>query len=228
MPSNILCIDTSRYELLVLLISNNKIFYKTAVQVKKGDNLILEYIRELLQEQKLSIKDLTYLVYVAGPGSFTGLRIGVSVIQALNLVYNTPVIGISRLQLLAEQAYQLIGAKRIVVSMNALRDEYFFGEYYFDEDSTIMQPLIKDCLYTKNELVDKLVSKVDKFAIVSDSLDILSLESSQIINACSSEVVEQDLKALSNIALYNEVNNIRTAAFNILPKYLKQPHITKH
>ena len=50
-------------------------------------------IRELLDQQKLDWTDLTGIIFFAGPGSFTGLRIGASVAQALSYSLAIPLIG---------------------------------------------------------------------------------------------------------------------------------------
>jgi len=67
----------------------------------RHDQVLLESIRSLCEESGLSISELTQCVVVNGPGSFTGLRITVSCIHALDLVHPLLVLPIDQLSLLA-------------------------------------------------------------------------------------------------------------------------------
>ena len=67
----------------------------------RHDQVLLESIRSLCEESGQSISDLTQCVVVNGPGSFTGLRIAVSCIHALDLVHPLQVLPIDQLSLLA-------------------------------------------------------------------------------------------------------------------------------
>ena len=67
----------------------------------RHDQVLLESIRSLCEESGLSISELTQCVVVNGPGSFTGLRIAVSCIHALDLVHPLQVLPIDQLSLLA-------------------------------------------------------------------------------------------------------------------------------
>ncbi|NQY42769.1 MAG: tRNA (adenosine(37)-N6)-threonylcarbamoyltransferase complex dimerization subunit type 1 TsaB [Legionellales bacterium] len=227
MKNNILCIDTCKENLNLLLVVDGKIFHNTAIQLKEGNNLVLEYIQQFLQEHDLLLKNINYLAYVAGPGSFTGIRIGTSVVQSLNLVYGFPVIKISRIHLLAEQTRHITKENKVIIALNALRSEYYFGEYYFDVSENIMKATINDCLYTEEKLVNLLSSRVDTFALVSDSQSKFDKHIKNNVNILDSKLIENNLEALFNIISYNKNNNKIVDATKILPNYLKNPHINK-
>ena len=86
-----------------------------------------------------------------GPGSFTGLRIGVATVKAFAHIFNKPVIGISTLEALA---YNLPYNETIVPMIDARRDRVYTGIYtwYNDTTKTIMEPTVLDI----NELLDML------------------------------------------------------------------------
>jgi tRNA threonylcarbamoyl adenosine modification protein YeaZ len=67
----------------------------------RHDQVLLESIRSLCEESGLPINELAECVVVNGPGSFTGLRIAVSCIHALDLVHPLQVLPIDQLSLLA-------------------------------------------------------------------------------------------------------------------------------
>jgi len=78
--------------------------------VGRHDEVLLESIRELCAECNVSIGDINRCVVVNGPGSFTGLRIAVSCVHALDLVTPLKVLPVDQLSLLAEAAQSSHGA----------------------------------------------------------------------------------------------------------------------
>ena len=85
-----LYIDTSQRE--EILISLNGEVFKTKSKKEKSQRL-LPFIDEVLKKKKLTLKDLTEIEVNGGPGSFTGLKVGVSVAQTLGWALNIPVNG---------------------------------------------------------------------------------------------------------------------------------------
>jgi len=94
-------------------------------------------ILALLEEQGLQPSDVDVFAVAAGPGSFTGLRIGIAAIQGLAFATRRPVVGVSALEALAHAAGQgaAAGAScRLGVWMDAQRDEVFAAIYERDAD----------------------------------------------------------------------------------------------
>jgi tRNA threonylcarbamoyladenosine biosynthesis protein TsaB len=83
-------------------------------------------IRKLLEDQSVTPQQLQTIVVVNGPGSFTGVRIGVSAAKGLAEALRIPVIALSRLALLARKAGTTSAA------LDAGRNEYYFGSYRDD------------------------------------------------------------------------------------------------
>ena len=77
--------------------------------------LLLADVDEMLRAAGLDAADLTGIVVGTGPGSFTGMRIGLSVARGLGLALDLPVAGVSTLDALAagaENAYPVVDARR--------------------------------------------------------------------------------------------------------------------
>lgn len=88
----ILHIDTSkREEVVVGLEINGKVRKKIVKNVQSQNVLIL--IDKLLKEKKFKLKDIKEIEVKTGPGSFTGLRVGISVANALGFALKIPVNG---------------------------------------------------------------------------------------------------------------------------------------
>ena len=88
----------------------------------------IAYLMDMVDEK---IGDLDCYAVTVGPGSFTGIRIGVSTANAFALAHGKPVVGISTLEALAENFAQ---AEAIVIAtMYAQRDDYYRGIYTFEK-----------------------------------------------------------------------------------------------
>ncbi len=86
---------------------------------------LLPTVGEMLSEANVRLSDLSGVVVVRGPGSFTGIRIGVSAAKGLAEGLSIPVIGLSRLELLARKSP---GGSAVAV-LDAGRGEFFAGFY---------------------------------------------------------------------------------------------------
>jgi tRNA threonylcarbamoyladenosine biosynthesis protein TsaB len=92
---------------------------------QKHSDLLVPMLMELLTESGLSLNQLDGLVYGMGPGSFTGLRIACGVAQGLALGADLPVLGISTLETLAEEA----GEDRVLACLDARMNEVYAAIY---------------------------------------------------------------------------------------------------
>ena len=80
-------------------------------------------VREMLHAHSANVADLQAIVVVSGPGSFTGVRIGLSSAKGLAEALKTPVIALSRLAILAHKG------KADAAALDAGRNEFYFGSY---------------------------------------------------------------------------------------------------
>lgn len=85
-----LYIDTSDRDKIIIGIDDKK--FETSAREEKSQKL-LPFIDEILKKQKTSIDKITEVEVNTGPGSFTGLRVGVSVANTLGWALNIPVNG---------------------------------------------------------------------------------------------------------------------------------------
>jgi len=92
---------------------------------QKHSDLLVPMLMELLAESGLTLHQLDGLVYGMGPGSFTGLRIASGVAQGLALAADLPVLGISTLETLAEEA----GADQVLACLDARMHEVYAALY---------------------------------------------------------------------------------------------------
>lgn len=89
-----LVLDTAdNKKIAVGLKINNKKYIKTEQIKSNKTQVILPLIDEILKKESLKLKDIFAIEVNAGPGSFTGLRIGLAIVNALSYVLKIPVNG---------------------------------------------------------------------------------------------------------------------------------------
>jgi len=106
---------------------------------------ILPRIAALLTSVGIQASELDLIVYGKGPGSFTGLRIAVGVVQGLAYGLGIPVVGVSTLACCAQGRYRSQGDELIVVAEIARADEVFFGAY--GVAAGLVYPQVADAIY---------------------------------------------------------------------------------
>ena len=97
-------------------------------------------IKQLLDAEQLTAKDLDAIAVSGGPGSFTGLRVGISTAKTLAWATKIPVVFIGTLRAIAAQAAPALSESpspwRIVAVSNAYRKQVFTATYTFDDPLT--------------------------------------------------------------------------------------------
>ncbi len=98
-----LCIDSSTPAGSVALVREGSVIAEHLLQVKKRSHsdYLMKYVHELLEEADMSLSDLSGLVVVNGPGSFTGLRVGLATVQGIAQALSLPIYPVSSLQVIA-------------------------------------------------------------------------------------------------------------------------------
>ncbi|PCJ24562.1 MAG: tRNA (adenosine(37)-N6)-threonylcarbamoyltransferase complex dimerization subunit type 1 TsaB [SAR86 cluster bacterium] len=129
MMKNILAIDTSSQKCSVAVSTNNQLFQQSSELERQSAQRILPMVAELLVDAKFSLPQLDLIAVIAGPGSFTGLRIGIGVAQGLSAANSTPVIALSSLAVTAMAANRMSSFSQFFVSEVAREREIYFAAY---------------------------------------------------------------------------------------------------
>lgn len=117
---------------------------------------LLPMIENLLSSLSIDIDDIDIFAFSAGPGSFTGVRIGTATIKGLAFAQNKPCIGVSALEALA---LNLSGFNGIVCPvMNARRNQLYTA--IFTSDGKSIKRIMEDSVISTDELKVKLQSMI--------------------------------------------------------------------
>ncbi len=130
--TRILALDTSVQTCSVALHHNGSVLARSQQLAKGHSRLVLPMIDELLAEAGLSLGQLDALALTIGPGSFTGLRISVSVVQGLAFGADLPVVSVSTLRTLAASAIRHYAVQQqgaILPAFDARMGEIYWGLY---------------------------------------------------------------------------------------------------
>ncbi len=126
---NLLAIDTSFNATVLGIQVGEQRHIFTTQSPGSHSREILPNVDNLLAQAGLPLSDLDAIVFGRGPGSFTGLRIAVGVVQGLGYGLKTPVIPVSTLACLAAGEFRRSGAMNIYVALTARKEEVFLGAY---------------------------------------------------------------------------------------------------
>jgi tRNA threonylcarbamoyladenosine biosynthesis protein TsaB len=111
---------------------------KTEENFSHGEKLTL-YIQEVLKNEGITVKHLAAISISSGPGSYTGLRIGVSVAKGLCFSLQIPLIAIDSLTCIYESAKEKYPSKIIIPMIDARRMEVFAS--VFDENNICVKEI---------------------------------------------------------------------------------------
>ncbi len=124
----ILAVDTATESCSAACLTDDHVHERSVIDPQGHSRFLLPMIEEVLREADISKNALDAVVYDAGPGSFTGIRIGAGVAQGIALALNKPMLSISSLMILAEGIRdQIKPSDRIVAAIDARMEQVYWG-----------------------------------------------------------------------------------------------------
>lgn len=219
----ILSIDTSANVATASITNDDILICEIVVNNKlTHSQTLMPIIDEILKKSEISIDEIDLIAVANGPGSFTGLRIGVSAAKGLSHALKIPVVPISTLKSLA---YNLPYCSHTIVPiMDARREQVYNGVYKWENEElcTIKEPRALGIV----ELLDELVKNEGKFVFLGDGTKVHKeiikekLGEKAIFSPSSSAL--QRASTLAPIAkrVYDEGGSITGAKLE--PEYLRK------
>ena len=163
----VLSVDSSYSTAPCALIKDDKILAEINLNDKKQHSVILmRLIDSILKEYEIDINDIDAFIISRGPGSFTGLRIGMATLKGLAFASKKPLISVSTLDALAYNSISFQGI--ICPIMDALRDNIYTCLYKNENNN--LTPLIKEQCLNINELVTILKEQTLPIIFVGDGV----------------------------------------------------------
>lgn len=176
---------------------------------------ILPMIDAALSEAKISLADIKALIFNRGPGAFSGIRINTAVVQALSVAQDTPCVGVSSLQAIAQCAYQRYGLTQVYSAFDARMQQVYFGQYALIDH--IMQPVVQENGEDTERLLDYDSQTAANLPIVGNGASLLKAYDGQV---CHGEVWPNAV-VIGQLGIAQFIQTGGSDAANALPKYLR-------
>lgn len=203
----LLSISTSaRVPSAALLLDDGRISIRSDESGKPHSVSLMALIDGLLGDADLSVSDIDAFCVDIGPGSFTGVRIGVSVVNALSFSTGKPIIAVSSLAALRHAAPN---NSEVVCCMLDARNGNGYAAIY-SGDKAILEP----CACVQGEVLEKLVRDYEEFAVVGDC-KVESLLDVRIGCTCSVDanlVLKEALYRIESLSVEQPTNGNELSA----------------
>ncbi|MCE5219876.1 MAG: tRNA (adenosine(37)-N6)-threonylcarbamoyltransferase complex dimerization subunit type 1 TsaB [Clostridium sp.] len=237
----VLAVDSSSKVATVALMKDEKLLGEITLNDKKEHSVILmNIIQDLLRDNNLSVDDIDGYVVSKGPGSFTGLRIGMATIKGLSFGSSKPYVSVSSLDALALSASNFDGI--ICPIMDALRNSVYTSLYkghstfssrgnesesadVKHELPITLEKLLDYSALDIDELIEIITAKKEKVIFIGDGVDKYK---DYLIENCPNCYFPPNHLNLVHASSLGEIGSIllRNGDFddpNSTPFYLKKP-----
>jgi tRNA threonylcarbamoyladenosine biosynthesis protein TsaB len=152
----VLAIDTSNIVMGIALVEDNVVKGEVITNIKKDHSTrVMPAIQSLLADCCVTAKELDLIVVARGPGSYTGVRIGVTIAKTLAWTLNIPIVGVSSLEVLAANGRYFNGF--ISPLFDARRGQIYTGLYRYDGD--VLECIESDRIVLSSEWARHLKEK---------------------------------------------------------------------
>ncbi len=222
---NLLAIDTATEACSVAIWNGEILFEKYQLAPRLHGELVLAMVDALLQQSQLKLTDIDSFVVNRGPGAFTGIRLGISVVQGLAYAVSKPVIMLDSLLIQAQGVLQKITAEgvtkaQIAIAMDARLNEVYWQCFSLRDSQLLAQTQaivtpVDKLLLTENKLDEATVCAGTGWSVYAD-------EFFQKFNIhFSVDTAHQFPRASWSIALTHSKQYPALDAENISPLYLR-------
>ena len=124
-----LALETSSERGSLAVINGSAIIERWIETPRAQTSRLLPLTKELLSEASLNLSDLDGIAFGRGPGSFTGLRVATAIAQGIGLSAALPILPISSLAALAQQAYHEHDLSQVLVCVDAHMGEVYWAAF---------------------------------------------------------------------------------------------------
>lgn len=220
----ILSVDTSSNVASVAICDDEKLICEITVNNKKTHSqTLMPMIDSALKQSELEISDIDLIASANGPGSFTGLRIGVSAVKGLAHAKNIPVVGVS---ILEAMAYNLPFCEYIISPIMDARRQQVYNAVYEWKNEELLEIKAPRAL-SVDELIEELIKLDKKVVFLGDGVDV---HKSYIGEKMADKAVfapvcakEQRASGLAVVAkkIFDEGKAV--SCYELAPVYLRKP-----
>lgn len=217
----ILAIDTSNQTLSVAVMEENRILGEYTSTTKKNHSMtLMPAVTELMKASQLKPTDLDRIVVAQGPGSYTGLRIGVTTAKTLAYTLKKELVGVSSLLTLAAGCVNV--ESLIVPLFDARRNNVYTGAYHYNTDQKQWETIVSDHHTSMEVWLDRLMAYPSIYFVGEDVEKFRALIKEKLPNAVINEQPQWQIPSGAVLAQLGAVGTPEKEIHSFLPHYLKR------
>ncbi|MFD1413319.1 tRNA (adenosine(37)-N6)-threonylcarbamoyltransferase complex dimerization subunit type 1 TsaB [Oceanobacillus jeddahense] len=165
----ILAMDTSNQVLSVALLDDKQIISEVTTNIAKNHSVrLMPAVEKLMKDVNVTPSELDRIVVAKGPGSYTGVRIGLATAKTMAWALNIPVIGVSSLETLAYQGLLFDGI--ICPFFNARRGLVYTGAYQWKNET--LETVMDEENILMTDWLAKLKKSGEKILFLSQDIEL--------------------------------------------------------
>ncbi len=213
----LLALECATDQCSVALAIDDTILQEIAPVQRNNSKILLPMVNSLLKRGSKTLDDLSGLCITLGPGSFTGIRIGVAIAQGLAFGKNLPVFTWSTLELMAKEwlLNNQNSLARVVCALDARMNEIYWAAYQWDAQT--MREVQAPALISINEFQTLCQQIESETVCLGSAFEIDQLK----MLAGDTSVCPQAATMLKLIQAYPESLQRVIGAENLQPLYLR-------
>ncbi|MGY3776684.1 tRNA (adenosine(37)-N6)-threonylcarbamoyltransferase complex dimerization subunit type 1 TsaB [Helcococcus sueciensis] len=214
----ILAVDTSTMMSSISILEDDKIIADSSInQEETHSEMLVPLIKRMLDDLKIKANDIDLFAIAKGPGSFTGLRIGMTSLKAMAQALDKPIIGVSTLK---GMAYSIMNDGYVLAIIDARGNRYFAGLYKWNNNQLEMQ--FEEII--EENVLEERIQEIDRITIVGEAISKLPNKIKEFSNVKLSHPglnngISRNIAVLAKEKYEKgEIDN----TFNITPNYLRK------
>lgn len=220
---NILAVDTSATSASVCVAQENKIIGEFSINTSlTHSQTLVPMIEQVSEKTGIALDNIDAIAVNAGPGSFTGVRIGVAAVKGIAFSRNIPCVSVSTLE---SMAYNMLDSECIVCAVMDARCSQVYNALFKVSNGKV-ERLIEDRALSLADLKLNLQKFSEKIILVGDGAEITFnyLENSlQNVFLASVNNRIQKASSIACVAFEKIKNDETISASELMPVYLRLP-----
>lgn len=214
-------IDTATKVCTVGLASNGEsiVNYEVNIGMTHSEGLVPQ-IEQIFSRTGILKKDIELISVSIGPGSFTGLRIGLATAEALAYSWNIPLVGVNTLKALA---YNIAIEKiRLACILDAQRGNYYLAQFEWEDNELVQKSEVE--VISKANLLEKMALVDKPVLILGESKKIVVNELPKNVKIASTILKMPKGVSVALVAEkeYKENEHVKNDFFGLEPYYIRR------
>ena len=205
----ILAIDSTHGTCSAAFFNGEKVVSEIVEEMERGQaERLIPMIQKVLATADVGFENIDSVAVTTGPGSFTGVRVGLAAANGIALSANLPMIGVSVLDVLAWKTHrQFPEIKKLCLVLETKRDDYYVQ--YFEDGKSLTSPEV---------LPAKVIAEKKDFIFVGNAVGRLAEEIGSV------SVLDVDMPSARDVALFSV--GLKAQKKYPEPLYLREAEVT--